>query len=68
MTFKYRITIVESERGWGRKYEHEDFDTREEAKKRINEINDFNVKEYAETRRVPDWYMQADGDITIVEV
>lgn len=32
---KYRVFLMESERGWGKEYWHEDYDTYAEAKERI---------------------------------
>ena len=59
---KYRLNLMESERGWGQDYWSEDFDTREEAEARMKEVNSRNTSLVA-----PDWYMQA-LDIQIVEV
>lgn len=59
---KYRIQLMESERGWGQEYWHEDYDTIEEAKDRIKTVNGRNTLEVA-----PDWYMQADDKIEVVE-
>lgn len=59
---KYRIRVVESERGWGQDRWTEDYDTYEEAKKRIKDINSKNTALSA-----PDWYMQADELIEAVE-
>lgn len=55
---KFRITVVESERGWGRNEWTEDYDTREEARERINYINSFNT-----STRAPDYYMQANEEV-----
>lgn len=63
MTVKYRVQLVESERGWGREYWHEDYATYEEAKQRIQEVNSKNADVYA-----PDWYMQAEETVEAVEV
>lgn len=60
---KYRINVMESERGWGRDYWTEDFNTYEEAKARIWAINSKNTSPTA-----PDWYMQADDTVEAVEV
>ena len=60
---KYRIHVMESERGWGRDYWTEDYNTYDEAKKRIDEINSKNTSWAA-----PDWYMQAETKIEAVEV
>lgn len=59
---KYRIFLLESERGWGQKRWHEDYDTLDEAKMRIIKVNAVNV-----TLRAPDWYMQADDRIEVVK-
>jgi hypothetical protein len=55
---KFRITVMESERGWGRDEWTEDYDTREEAQNRIDFINGFNKPGPA-----PDYYMQAYSEI-----
>ena len=44
---KYRIQVMESERGWGQDYWHEDYDTYEEADKRIKDINAQNTAQSA---------------------
>jgi hypothetical protein len=59
----YRIFIVESERGWGKQRWTEDFITHDAAKKRIAEINGKNT-----SRTAPDWYMQAEDRIEVVEI
>ena len=59
---KYRIFLVESERGWGQDRWHEDYDTYQEAKRRITEVNSKNTAPSA-----PDWYMAADDRIEVVE-
>jgi hypothetical protein len=63
MTVKYRIQVMESERGWGRDYWQEVFDTYDEAKARIKAINEQNTSLTA-----PDWYMQAEQTIEAIEV
>ena len=63
MTTKYRIQLVESERGWGQEYWHEDYDTLAEAKERIRSVNADNTSLTA-----PDWYMRADEFVEAVEV
>jgi hypothetical protein len=60
---KYRIRVMESERGWGREYWTEDFDSYQEAKDRIGAINSRNTSLTA-----PDWYMQAEEAVEAVEV
>ena len=59
---KYRIKLVESERGWGQKYWNEDFATRAEAQERIRSVNAENTAETA-----PDYYVAAFPDIEILE-
>ena len=63
MKKQYRIFVVESERGWGQKYEQWDYDTYEEAKAAIHRINSDNTAPTA-----PDWYMQAEDRVEVVEV
>ena len=59
---KYRIQVVESERGWGQEYWQEDFDSYDQAMLRIKEINSGNTALVA-----PDHYVQADNQIEEVE-
>lgn len=59
---KYRITLVESERGWGQEYWTEDYDSCVEAEERIRSVNAKNTAEKA-----PDWYIAAFPEIKIVE-
>jgi hypothetical protein len=59
---KYRIQVVESERGWGREYWQEDFDSYDLAMLRIKEINSRNTSLVA-----PDYYVQADNQIEEIE-
>ena len=63
MTIKYRIFVLESERGWGQERWTEDFDSYEAAKARISAINKENT-----AARAPDWYMIAEDRIEAVEV
>lgn len=58
---KYRIFLMESERGWGQERWTEDYDTLTEAKARILEVNSQNT---AET--VPDWYMVAETRVEAI--
>ena len=58
---KYRVFLMESERGWGKEYWTEDYDTMEEAIKRIKSVNAENTAETA-----PDWYMIAENRIETV--
>lgn len=63
MAIKYRINCMSSERGWGREYWNEDFDTLEAAKKRIHEINSKNTALVA-----PDYYEQAELKVEAIEI
>jgi hypothetical protein len=60
---KYRVYLMESERGWGQERWTEDYDTYEEALQRIQSVNAENTSSVA-----PDWYMQAEEKIEAVEV
>jgi hypothetical protein len=56
MNAKYRVTLWESERGWGRKpFLDRDFDSLEEAKRYYTEENAKNNLSY-----VPDYYIYAE--------
>lgn len=69
MTTKYRVTYMESERGWGQKYYTVDYDTPELARDAIRQLNDDNKAEWHRTRVVPDYYIQPSSeDIVMVEV
>jgi hypothetical protein len=59
---KYRVHCTESERGWGQKSFHRDFDTRPEAEAYMKHINDQNNLPY-----VPDYYERANR-IEMIEV
>ena len=59
---KYRVHCIESERGWGQKPFHVDFDTREEAEDYKQKMNARNNLPY-----VPDYYERADR-IEMIEV
>jgi hypothetical protein len=63
MATKFRVQLMECERGFGREYWHEDYDTLVEAKARIREVNSKNTSINA-----PDWYMQAEEVVEAVEV
>lgn len=62
MAHRFRVTTVESERDWGQRTEYDYFDTVEEAIKFRDNINSFN-----KPGPVPDWYMYAEQEITVVE-
>ena len=59
---KFRVHCIESERGWGQKPFHVDFDTREEAEAYKQKMNAQNNLPY-----VPDYYERAE-QIEMVEV
>jgi ABC-type branched-subunit amino acid transport system substrate-binding protein len=51
----YKVTIIESERGWGSKIDEvKYFDNEQEARNFVAEYNKYNDKP-----EVPDWYMYA---------
>lgn len=57
----WRVDIVESERGWGRKIEESIyFDNELEAKQFTNNYNDEYNPPLKPGEGVPDWYMYAD--------
>jgi len=60
---KYRIQLVESERGWGQEYWQEEFETYEQALARIKEVNSANTSLAA-----PDYYVRAESQIEAIEV
>lgn len=58
---KYRVDIIESERGWGQKVEDRKyFDELADAEKYVNDFNADNDKDY-----VPDWYMRANPPVMV---
>lgn len=59
---KYRIFLMESERGWGKDYWTEDYDTVEAARERIRSVNAENTAPTA-----PDWYMKAENRVEVVD-
>lgn len=61
---KFRLTVLESERGWGSKREYEFFESYQEALDRKTHINSFNTMGHA-----PDWYMIAEDieELKVVE-
>lgn len=55
----WKVTIIESERGWGQRVDEvKEFKTYEDAKKFQIEFNSQNNKDY-----VPDWYMVAHSPV-----
>lgn len=63
MALRYRVHLVESERGWGQERWHEDYNTRKDAENRILEVNSKNTAKYA-----PNIYTAADPKIEIIEL
>lgn len=59
---KYRIFLLESERGWGKETWTEDYDTLEEALQRIKSVNAQNTAE-----RAPDYYQIAENRVEVVK-
>lgn len=59
---KYRVTLLESERGWGQETWTEDYNTYEEAQRRIWSVNAENTSDTA-----PDYYVMADNDVEVIE-
>lgn len=54
-TGPWRVTVIESERGWGSKIdEYRRFETKEEGQAWASEFNSQNTLDY-----VPEWYMYA---------
>lgn len=52
---RYKVVIIESERGWGQKIDEIKYFTDEKkAKEFVKEYNSYNDK-----TEVPDWYMYA---------
>jgi hypothetical protein len=59
---KYRIFLLESERGWGKETWTEDYDTLEEALQRIKSVNAQNTAE-----RAPDYYQVAENRVEMID-
>jgi hypothetical protein len=58
----YRVTIIESERGWGQRVDEVvEFPTLKAAK-----AFQFKYNEQNKETRVPDWYMYAQDPIEVV--
>jgi len=57
----WRVTVIESERGWGQKIdEYRRFCSKEEAQKWVDAYNKQNDLPY-----VPDWYMYAQEPVYV---
>ncbi len=59
---KYRVQLMSSERGWGKEFWHEDYDSFEEASARIHAVNSQNTSATA-----PDYYEVAEKEITVIK-
>jgi len=56
MSKKFKVYVIESERGWGQRIdETRFFDTKEEAVEFVKDFNSHNTDDV-----VPDWYMRAE--------
>jgi hypothetical protein len=53
---KFKVRIIESERGWGQDYWYEYFDTLEEAQARYEQVNKNDTLGHV---TVPDYYIFA---------
>jgi hypothetical protein len=62
MATVYRVSLMSSERGWGREYWTEDFKTLAEAKARIKAVNALNTSPTA-----PDYYEVAEEKVEAIE-
>lgn len=59
--YRWRVDIIESERGWGQKIDDQKFfDDEQEAKDFVTEYNKDNNLPY-----VPDWYMRANDPVKV---
>ena len=57
MKTKWKVFIIESERGWGQRVDEvKVFDDYDEAREFVEEYNSHNTAAV-----VPDWYMYAEG-------
>lgn len=52
----YRVSYLESERGWGQDRWTTDYTSEEEAKKMVQETNE----KYCSSQTTPDYYIQAE--------
>jgi len=59
--FRYRVDIIESERGWGQKVDEvKFFDSETLAKAFVTKFNSQNTSAV-----VPDWYMRANDPVKV---
>jgi hypothetical protein len=63
MATVYRVSIMSSERGWGREYWTEDFKTLAEARMRIKSVNAHNI-----SVRAPDFYIMAEETVEALDL
>lgn len=63
MATKYRVHVLESERGWGSETWSRDFDTEAEAQKFWDDL----IKEYGGHNVAPDFYMMPQRMETVEE-
>lgn len=60
---KWRVVIIESERGWGQRVDEvKFFDDHDAAKEFVTDFNSENTEE-----KVPDWYMYAREPVKVDE-
>lgn len=59
----FRVTVIESERGWGQRFEYEYFNDIQHADDYVREFNKDNTEVV-----VPDWYMVAQQPEFIREI
>jgi hypothetical protein len=58
---RFRVDIIESERGWGTKVDEQRyFTSADEAWKFVESFNRDNPKDH-----IPDWYMQAQDPVRV---
>lgn len=58
---RYKVSLMESERGWGQNYWYEYYNSYEEALERIKQVNSKNTSITA-----PDYYIQAEDKIEVI--
>lgn len=61
MNAKYKVTFIEHERGWGSRFDSEEFfDSYEEALDRVEKFNAKNNEKH-----IPDWYMTTSMPVLV---
>ena len=63
MATVYRVSLMSSERGWGREYWTEDYKSLAEAKQRIKSVNAQNTSPHA-----PDYYEMAEEFVEAIDL